>query len=200
MTSVAILIDQLLSTIPGGMGTYTRELVPALGRADPSLELVLFHSRFATTIEASWTAGHRVEPLRHDIRRLYPGWALLGRPALPRALGSVELVHSPTPVAVPPGRGQQRLVVTVHDLAFMVLPSTFPPVWRTLYRVALRRTVRTAHAVISPSRHTAEDLIRRTGLPAERIHVIPEAAALPESSADPAEVLDRLKVRPPYIL
>ena len=46
MTSVSFLIDQLFSPAPGGMGTYVRELVPALTRAEPSLDIRLFHSRF----------------------------------------------------------------------------------------------------------------------------------------------------------
>ena len=45
MTSVAFLVDQLYAPAPGGMGTYVSELLPALSRADPSLELRPFHSR-----------------------------------------------------------------------------------------------------------------------------------------------------------
>src|SRR5206468_434122 len=50
------------------------------------------------------------------------------------------------------------------------------------------------------SRHTAEDLIRRTSVPATRVHVVPLAASLEHTSADPDEVLSRLKIRTPYIL
>ena len=69
-----------------------------------------------------------------------------------------------------------------------------------MYRTALRRAVRTADAIITPSRHTAEDLIRRTRLTADRVHVVPLAASLPNLEGDPEEALGRLKVRRPYIL
>jgi glycosyltransferase involved in cell wall biosynthesis len=200
MTSVGVLIDQLYSPIPGGMGTYTRELVPALTRADSSLDVTLFHSRFDAPLSEPWTKRYRNEEIPSDIRRLYPSWAVLGRPVLPPDLARLDLIHTPLPVAIPPVGSAQRLVVTIHDLAFLVLPDTFPGLWRTLYRLALRRAVRTAHAVIAPSRHTAEDLIRRTRMRADRVHVVPLAASLPEEATDPAEALARLKVRPPYIL
>ncbi|HJP65763.1 MAG TPA: glycosyltransferase family 1 protein [Actinomycetota bacterium] len=200
MTSLSFLVDQLFAPAPGGMGTYTRELIPALTRADPSLEVTLFHSRFEHSVEEPWMATHRVETLEHDIRRLYPGWAAAGRPRLPAPLASTDLLHSPIPAAVPPKGPGQRLVVTVHDLAFLVLPNAYPTAWRLMYRAALRRAVRTADALIAPSRHTAEDLIRRTKLRADRVHVVPLASSLPESDADPAETLDRLKVKPPYVL
>jgi glycosyltransferase involved in cell wall biosynthesis len=200
VTSLAFLVDQLFSAAPGGMGTYTRELIPALVGADPSLEVVLFHSRFEHTVEEPWMAGHRVEVLPHDIRRLYPGWALTGRPSLPAPLAGADIVHTPAPAAVPPKGPNQRLVVTVHDLAFLVLPNAYPRAWRLMYRTALRRAVRTADAIITPSRHTAEDLIRRTKLRPDRVHVVPLASSLPQSDADPAEALARLKVRPPFVL
>ena len=43
MTSVAFLVDQLFAAAPGGMGTYIRQLVPALSRTEPSLDIALFH-------------------------------------------------------------------------------------------------------------------------------------------------------------
>ncbi|MFN2590538.1 MAG: glycosyltransferase family 4 protein [Actinomycetota bacterium] len=200
MSRVAILVDQLFSPIPGGMGTYTRELVPALARTDPSLDVTLFHARFDRAVDEPWMGEFRVETLPQGIRTLYPGWALSGRPRLPERLRRAEILHSPLPAAVPPKAPRQRLVVTVHDLAFLVIPAVFPPTWRAMYRAGLRRAVRTADAIIAPSRHTAEDLIRRTPLPPDRVHVVPEAAALPEGTADPSDALRRLKVRPPYVL
>jgi glycosyltransferase involved in cell wall biosynthesis len=91
-------------------------------------------------------------------------------------------------------------VITVHDVAFLVFPGAFPAAWRLMYRAALRRAVRTADAIITPSRHTAEDLVRRTRLSPSRVHVTPLAATPPDEPADPDEVLARLKVPRPYLL
>jgi len=40
------------------MGTYVRELVPALSRAEPSLEITLFHARFDRPAAEPWMAGY----------------------------------------------------------------------------------------------------------------------------------------------
>jgi glycosyltransferase involved in cell wall biosynthesis len=200
MTSLAFLVDQLYSPVPGGMGTYIRELVPALSRAEPSLEITLFHSRFGAVPPERWTRHYRELELPGSIRRLYPAWAAAGRPRLPDELASLDLLHSPAPAAVPPAAAGQPLVVTVHDLAFLIHPEHYPPRWRAMYRAGLFRLVRAADAVIAVSRHTAEDLVRRTRLPADRVHVIPLAAATPRPSSDPQEALTRLKVPFPFVL
>ena len=200
MTSLGLLVDQLFSAAPGGMGTYIRQLVPALSAADPSLDVTLFHARFGTQAPEPWMGRYQVEELSWPIRRLYPSWALARRPGLPSPLDSIDLIHSPVPAAVPPTGQGQRLVVTVHDLAFIVHPELYPVQWRLMYRPGLFRAVREADAIITPSRHTAEDLTRRSRIPAGRIHVVPLAASLPAGTSDIDETLARLKVRSPYVL
>jgi glycosyltransferase involved in cell wall biosynthesis len=200
VTSVALLVDQLFSPAPGGIGTYVRHLVPAMMQADPSLELTLFHSRFEGAQPQDWIRSHRVEELPASIRRLYPSWTAARRPPLPETLASLDIVHSPSPAAVPPAAAGQRLVVTVHDVAFLVYPQLFPRAWGLMYRAALARAVRSADAIITVSRHTAEDLARRTRADTRRIHVVPLAASVPRSQADVEPVLSRLKVPQPYVL
>jgi glycosyltransferase involved in cell wall biosynthesis len=200
MTSLAFLIDQLFSPTPGGMGTYVRELLPALLRAEPGLDLTLFHSRFEAAGPAGLPGDHRVVELPAPIRRLYPSWALAGRPRLPEALATTDLLHSPVPAAVPPKGSGQRSIVTVHDLAFLVHPELYPPQWRLMYRAGLMRLARSADAVIAVSRHTAEDLARRSRVSRSKVHVVPLAASLPKQNGDPDETLARLKVPAPFVL
>jgi glycosyltransferase involved in cell wall biosynthesis len=198
---VALHADQLFFTVPGGVGTYIRNLVPALARRDPSLELTLFHARFDPPKPAEpWTTAFADEELAGSIRTLYPRWNLAGRPALPAPLRSADLVHAMSGSAIPPVADGQRLVVTVHDLAFDRYPGMFPRPWRAMYRLGLRAAVRRAHAIVTPSRSTAEDLLSRTNVEPRKLHVVPEAAALPESDVDVGEALSRLQLMPPYVL
>jgi len=200
VTSVAFHIDQLFFQVPGGIGTYVRELVTALAKADPELDLRLFHARFDGAEPEPWLAGHRVEELSASIRSLYPRWDVTARPPLPEPLASADIVHSPNPAAVPPARQEQRLVVTVHDLAFLHFPSMYPRAWRVLYRLGLAATARRADAILAPSRNTAEDLLSRTKAEPARIHVVPLATSLEIGTEDPTETLGRLKVPRPYAL
>jgi glycosyltransferase involved in cell wall biosynthesis len=201
VTSVALHIDQLSFSAPGGIGTYVRNLVPALARHDPSLRLTLFRSRFEAGPPAErWVRDFPVEDIPASIKTLYPRWDLTARPALPAALQACDIVHATNPAAVPPAAPRQKLVVTVHDLAFEYYPGMFPRSWRYLYRAGLRAAVRRADAIITPSRNTAEDLLSRTKIDPARLHVVQLAASLGIGNVDPDESLARLKVRTPYVL
>ena len=193
---VAFSVDQQWFAAPGGIGTYVRELAPALEAADPSLELVRFASRWDGPAPGG---SDGVVEVPATIRSLYPRWALTGRPALPEQLRSCDVVHATNHAAVPPAVAGQALVVTVHDLAFDRFPRAFPPPWRWLYRAGLRAAIRRAHVLVVPSHATAEDL-RAHGASAERIHVTPLAASLPEGRADVAGVLARLGIEEPYVV
>ena len=197
----AIHVDQVFFDVPGGVGTYVRNLVPALDRRDPSLDLRLFHARFDPVPEPEpWMAAFRLEELQGSVRSLYPRWNLLGRPALPASVRSAELVHATSASAVPPAGVGQRLVVTVHDLAFEHYPGMFPRTWRAIYRMGLRAAVRRADAILTPSRNTAEDVLSRTKVDPAKLHVVPLAASPPSRGVDVADALGRLKVRAPYVL
>jgi glycosyltransferase involved in cell wall biosynthesis len=189
-------VDQSFARVPGGIGTYVRELVPALVTAYDDLDVTLFHARFDRSPEPWMTPFPRVR-LPQRIRTLYPSWALLGRPPLPSPLDRADLVHAPSPSAVPPVTRGQRLVTTVHDLAFRLHPAMYPAPWRSLYRLGLRRAIRRADALLAPSRHTADDLVR-AGAASERVHVTPLAASLP--STDHGPVPSRLGIERPYVL
>ena len=199
MTSVALHVDQLFYRVPGGIGTYVRRLLPALRAADPTLDLSIFHARFGGAARPELSGFPRVE-LDRGIRGLYPLWNWMGRPALPDALSRARVIHAPSPVAIPPVRRGQRLVVTVHDLAFRRYPQAYPPAWRYLHGSGFRRALRTADSIIAVSRHTAMDLARLGRLDPARIEVIPLAGSLPIGTDDPAPALERLRIPRPYAL
>jgi hypothetical protein len=151
MTSVAFLADPLLFPDPGGARTYLRPLLPSLQRQDPSLEVRLFHGRTREgerppdpLLRRFWT-----EELDRPPRSLYPRWNLTGRPALPSTVSSLDLMHTPSPAAIPPAGQGQRLVVTVHDVAFLVTPFAVPARWRSTLRMGLRATSRRRHHAVS---------------------------------------------------
>jgi glycosyltransferase involved in cell wall biosynthesis len=198
--TIAFHADQVFYDAPGGIGTYVRELAQALAAAEGAPAITLFHAAFPSRRGEPWMARFPIRELPHGIRRLYPEWAALGRPALPEELGELDLLHAPSPAAVPPPGPHQRLVVTVHDLAFRVYPRFFPPAWRTLFRAGVRRAARQADAILTVSENTARDLVRYTRADPNRVHVIPLAASLPNAGDSVDDVLDRLKIPRPYLL
>lgn len=206
---VGVHTDQLFFDAPGGIGTYIRELVPALAalptagdsaaQGRDAVAITLFHSSFPGRSAEPWMADFPRLQVPDSIKSLYPQWDLLGRPPLPSELQKLDVLHAPLPAAIPPTVDGQGLVVTVHDLAYEHFPQMFPRQWRWLFKAGLRAAVKRADAIITPSDATASDLMQHTKMSARRLHVIPEACP-PPVPGDVDEVIPRLGLPLPYLL
>jgi glycosyltransferase involved in cell wall biosynthesis len=109
------------------------------------------------------------------------GWYPLG---LRRSARRLDVLHCSTfrgPVAAP-----VPVVVTVHDLAVVRYPDSFPR-WHRLYgRAGLRRVLRRADAVVAVSEFTKREVAELIDVPVERIRVVPngvDAIFTPEPGA-----------------
>lgn len=194
----AFQIDQMWFRPPGGIGTYVRELAPALAES-PEIDLTLFHCFFSEGgPDPTWLAPFRIQEVPGPIRTLYPQWDLAARPKLPRAFDEQDLIHATNPSGVPPVRSGQRLVVTVHDLAFERFPELFPAAWRWLFKAGVRAAIHRADAILVPSQATADDLAGRVD--PSRVHVTPLAASVANDGGGGGEALERLGIPRPYVL
>ena len=72
-----------------------------------------------------------------------------------------------------PLRARPPVVVTVHDLAVLRYPETFPLWHGRTGRMALRASVRTADAVVAVSSFTRSELVELLGVPGDRVRVVP---------------------------
>jgi alpha-1,3-rhamnosyl/mannosyltransferase len=163
-----------------GIGTYTYGLARALIEA-PGDERwrMLWSPRLACT-------RFELEPLRSHprvdwVETLVPplGWnTAAGTGTLLRRLRSE--VHI-SPFWLLPDRPPMPVVLTVHDLLPIAVPGSTSGLRRWLYRMALDRAA-SAAAILVNSRFTCEELVRRTRIPAGRVHVVPHAILPPRSS------------------
>ncbi len=69
-------------------------------------------------------------------------------------------------------RRRDRAVATIHDLGWQAYPELYPRKLRVMYGALFPWVVRRADRFITVSRFTADDLMRRAGVPASRIHVV----------------------------
>ena len=147
-----------------------------------------------------WLARHGrpvVSPACRSARCTRRGTSSAGR-RLPPSLADAGVVHATNPAAVPPVGDDQRLVVTVHDLAFERFPELFPRDWRWLYRAGLRAAVKRADAILVPRRAPPTTCIahrrrsRRRACTSRR-----SRRRSPRPTLDPSEVLERLGVTSP---
>ena len=176
-----------------GIGRYVRALLPRLLDSRPGLRLLPFARHRGELDELRATLGTLGLPRDRADARLFS--ELRERDA--------DLWWYPWNVARPaPAAG--RVVVTMHDVAPLAYPDPRRSKWlqnRRWHRL-YGNTVERAELILTPSRFTATELQRRLGVPAERISVTPLAAddiAIPPVSRD-AAALDRLGIRPPYLL
>jgi glycosyltransferase involved in cell wall biosynthesis len=87
-----------------------------------------------------------------------------------RATGA-DLIHHPLPAYTHASTLPQ--VVTVHDLAFEVLPDKFDPAYRRVAQLTHRAAARRARAVVCVSQATARDVRALWGVRPDRIVVAP---------------------------
>ena len=69
-------------------------------------------------------------------------------------------------------RRRDRCVATVHDLGWQVHPELYNSRVRLMYQALFPWVVRRADRFIAVSRYTADDLMRRAGIPASKVAVV----------------------------
>ncbi len=207
---IRIAIDG--SAIPrqmAGAGVYTFELVRALAALPGDHDLTVFARPGLFDDMAQQERRLRVvhvDPRSRAARLVWEQTALL---MLLRRL-QIEVLHSPhhhLPVAATLIRAgskrRLRRVVTFHDVTFMLRPDRYPLARRLYMEAVTRASARLADAIITPSQAVRQDVMRKLGLPGERVVAIPEAAGPQFVPADEdAQGRARWKYRLPsrYIL
>lgn len=155
-----VLIDgRLLAYRRGGIQRYVLGLARSCARLEPELDIRLVQNR---PFESPLPVVRVITPAHHRWeRRLLGAELALRRPAL---------VHSPD--FIPPRLPRSvRVVVTVHDLAFLDHPELLTTEGEQYYG-QLRRALADADRIIAVSRWTAQRIQHHFPLLAPRVHVI----------------------------
>ncbi len=196
-----------------GVGRYARELARALVRRG-RLPYVLFAAdrpaRSPAQDHEVAAPGADFGPQAPDIRwsglpaRWHAVWwhRLRLPPSPERWTGPVSVFHSLDFLA-PPVRNA-RVVVTVHDLSFLVHPERADPALARFLAQRVPAAVRNADHVLADSDNTRHDLVERLGVPAERVSVaypgIGAAFGPVREPARLAAVRQRYQLQRPFVL
>jgi glycosyltransferase involved in cell wall biosynthesis len=93
---------------------------------------------------------------------------------LPRMLGKmqVDLLHSPAFIA-PLMSAPCPLVVTVHDITYLLFPSHFSRWFVSYMQMVMPPAMRSAVAIICGSEHSKRDIIKTYSIGSGKVHVVP---------------------------
>ncbi|MCC7416911.1 MAG: glycosyltransferase family 4 protein [Acidobacteria bacterium] len=179
-----------------GVGEYTHQMAcallaafaqPALASRPRALDLALFSSSWKDRLRLPPDLA-LAEPIdrRVPVRLLNLAWHRIGWPGAERLTGRrFDVTHSMHPLLLPARDAAQ--IVTVHDLDFLAHPERTRGEIRRDYPALAAAHARRADAVIVVSPYTAREVVRRLGVPADRVAICPGAApAWPPRARPPA--------------
>jgi glycosyltransferase involved in cell wall biosynthesis len=159
-----------------GVGEYVHEAARHLVATAPAAEsLVLFSASWRDRLSSEVVPGASVIDRPVPVRALNFAWHRLGWPPIERLTPSrFDIVQSLHPLLIPSRQAAQ--VVTVCDLDFLDHPErSVREIRRDYPRLAARHAAR-ADQVVVISRHTAEAVEHRLGVPPARITECPPGA------------------------
>jgi glycosyltransferase involved in cell wall biosynthesis len=117
-------------------------------------------------------------------------WAELAGVAAAAARAHVDVLHSPANFG--PAWGPFARVLTLHDVLFRVYPELLAPAMRMGTEAIVSPAARRAHAVITVSRASREEIIRLLQIAPDRINVVPNGWTPPARPGDAAAARRRL--------
>lgn len=184
----------LLYLVPGQTGgteTYARELIPALHRQRPELEMVAFIGRGGIS-EA-------------DVRAMGATPVLLPMPStgrLLRVLGEqtllphaarrekIDLLHNFAMTA--PWFSPVPQVTSTHDVIYASHPESHSRLMRAGQQLLVPIGARRAARIITLSEASAGEIVKHIGIPREKIEVVHIAARKPGPATPESELRERL--------
>jgi glycosyltransferase involved in cell wall biosynthesis len=162
----------------GGLGRYAQELTAALVALASGDDFRGFLHSAGRGLRPDPPLDRlpvRRVPLDAKPWRLSVLLASFAHVPLDAVIGPTTIFHG-TDHLLPPTR-RVRTVFTVHDLIFRFYPEHHLPLNRWYLTLMMPRFLRAADALIAVSDQTKRDVVALYGVPAERIHVIPEGVA-----------------------
>ncbi|MEP7201959.1 MAG: glycosyltransferase family 1 protein [Ilumatobacteraceae bacterium] len=165
---VAYTLEQCWHRVPGGTGVAAMRVAEAM-TAEQDVTLLGVAGRHAHVPSEPWSPVVPIAHLPVGGPLLYDLWLRRNWPKVERATGPIDIAHATTLI---PCATDAKMVVTVHDLAFLHDPSQFTRRGNSIFRRSLEQTRRRADLVLCSSQATMDDCAA-AGLPADRLRLVP---------------------------
>jgi glycosyltransferase involved in cell wall biosynthesis len=187
-----------------GVGWYTHYLIHWLPAVDQETDYTAWYLHARDLFNK-----HRFFEDQENLRERgipFPArvWQRLSnRTGMPRVEWTTRFDAFFAPNYIPPATRTKGLVVTVHDLAFKILPETAPHANRFWHRY-FEQSLAQAAEIITVSHATRNDLCEIYDIPPEKVTAVLSGVDLdvfkPSSEADIEETKEELGIEGPYLL
>jgi glycosyltransferase involved in cell wall biosynthesis len=184
-----------------GLGRYASGPAQALLGLGQPLTAFVNHARDSRLRPPLSDLPLRTVGLPRQRWRLRAAASHFGAPSLDHVFAGIDLFHA-TEHLLPVLR-RARSVFTLHDVAYLHYPQYHLPRNRLFLRLMMPRFLARADAVIAVSAFTRRDAETVYGVPAARLHVIPEgveAQFRPMPEAELSTVRERYRLPKRFIL
>lgn len=185
-----------------GIGRYARELLIALSQTNADDDFRLFvESGGASLPLPNLDPRFRAYPIPVSDRIMNAFWHRARVPApVELRTGRLDVFHSPDFSLAP---SLAPSVVTIHDLAFDIVPQTSSPTLAAYLHRVVPRSIHRARAVIVPSKHTQQAVLNRFGVDEAKVFVVAEGVSslfTEHSSESDAGVRSARGLEAPFLL
>ncbi|MCL4382898.1 MAG: glycosyltransferase family 4 protein [Patescibacteria group bacterium] len=141
--------------------------------------------------------GFYIENLKKSLETYFPQNQYLFFTRKEKLPQDVDLIHypyfEPFFLSLPIFKGK-KTVVTVHDLTPLVFPQYFPSGIRGRLKWGVQKCLlKKAEAIITDSENSKQDIVRLTGFPKEKVHVVYLAPAAEFRQIKDTLLLDRIR-------
>lgn len=194
---IGIHTKELENARPDGTRIYLSQVLNHLSQHDTGDKIVLYHAK-------DFDAQYGVKMEQFTNRQIADGRMWTNR-ILPQAVTEDDLdvlwipLHN-VPTGIPE---KTKVVITVHDLAFLKFPKTYPLKDRLLLTHQTKKAVSRADHIIAVSQSTKDDLLKHyKDLDESKISVVHHGIdTLPwDRYAKAHNRLDKCYIQKPYVL
>ena len=194
---IAIDINELTFTGTTGVKVYTQEIVNALSKIDVKNEYILYANCRDETLSRFCVFANKNFKLKAIKSRL-PFWTYSKFPnqlkkdqpdILFMPIQSVPFFKKPRNI---------KIVVTVHDLAFLLFPEYFTVKDKFFLKLHTKRAIKMADEIIVPSKATKRDIIKFYKVDESKITVVYHGITLYDKNNLSSQTI--AKINSPYIL
>lgn len=182
----------LLQKNLSGVGNYIEKILIEFGKTKLKDNLILFGAKndydySKINLEDRTLLSNRIIS-KNKISRIIWEQSILPMKSSEK---NIEILHCPAHVS--PLVSSKKIILTIHDLAFKLLPKTFKLPNRIYLNNIVPVSIKKADKIIAVSKNTKKDIIEQYNIPSDKITVIYNGINNDYKVIDKSDIINKIK-------